>query len=160
MKGLSMTTRMMSGAVVCVIIAFIAVVLQAGFEEAEKQNLVTPSSNALTELRAALEEIVAIHEAQFKYITNNYAAGRVSYADVISANVKLAKAKVRLAQNLGETDNVIRELRSILALREKALSQSTRNFSRGETTAAELNTTKIDLLEAKVSLYTAIISQH
>ena len=155
-----MKVRVMTGIVVCAAIAYIAVVLQAGIEEPEGPDFTMTSASASIELKAALGNIVEIHEKQLAFVTRKYTAQAVGYMDVIDSEIELSKAKIRLAQNRGEIDKVISELRNVIALREKPLRQIEREFRSNQASSEELNEAKIDLLEAKVALYTAIIDQH
>ena len=155
-----MKVRMMTGIVVCVVIAYIAVVLQAGIEEPEGPDFTMTSASASIELKAALGNIVEIHEKQLAFVTRKYTTQIVGYMDVIDSEIELSKAKIRLAQNRGEIDKVISQLRNVIALREKPLRQIEREFRSNQASSEKLNEAKIDLLEAKVALYTAIIDQH
>ncbi len=155
-----MKVRMMTGIVVCAVIAYIAVVLQARIEEPEKPDFTMTSASALIELKAALGKIVEIHEKQLAFVTRKYTAQAVGYMDVIDSEIELSKAKIRLAQNRGEIDKVISELRNVIALREKPLKQIEREVRSNQRSSEVLNEAQIDILEAKVALYTAIIDQH
>ena len=155
-----MKIRMISGIIVCVVMAYIAVILHARGEEPEMQELVVTSANASTELRAVLGQIVDIHERQLEIVTRKFTTDQVGYTDVINTKIELGKAKIRQAQNRGEFDKVIDELRSIVTLREKTLRQNKTSYTMGKATNEELCASELDLLEAKVALCTTIINQH
>jgi outer membrane protein TolC len=159
-EGVSMKIRIISGSIVCVIMVFITVILQARGEEPEKQYPVVTSANASTELRAVLGRMVKIRERQFEIVNNKFKRNQGGYPEVINTKIELGKAKIRLAQNNSEFVKVIDELRSILTLREKTLRRTQTSYTTGKATNEELCASELDLLEAKAALCTAIMNEH
>ncbi len=72
-----MKIRMISGLIVCVVMAYIAVILHARGEESEMHELVVTSADASTELRAVLRQIVDIHEKKLEIVTRKFTTDQV-----------------------------------------------------------------------------------
>ena len=102
-----------------------------------------------SEIIAKLQEIVAIRERQFKNFEELLRAGRAGFDD--SAEIDLAEARVRLAQERHQPDAVVAELRDLIAVHQRRLKR-VQAVANDRERAGGIDTIKVGLLEAEIRL--------
>ena len=106
----------------------------------------------ISDVVQAYRDIVCIRQAMLEETEQRHRSGRSDATDVTRDKLRLAKARLQLAETLGGQGEVTRELQTILSIREEILETLTHRQASGQVTQHSLNEAKIAVLEVKIRL--------
>lgn len=98
------------------------------------------------------EEIIATRQAMLEETEQSHRSGRADATDLSQARIKLAEARLHLAEAEGKPDEAVRELQAILALRQEALKTLQRRLGGGRVSQNDLHEAQIAVLETRIRL--------
>ncbi|MCF7973583.1 MAG: hypothetical protein K9N55_07190 [Phycisphaerae bacterium] len=134
-------------------------VLNAKIELRQAKVRLAKNQGEFDSVVAELRSIVSSREKMRDEAIGKRARGEAT-TDVLSTELELGQAKVRLAESLGEFDSVVAELQRIVPLREKMRDEAMRRQAMGEATIEETFTATLHWLEAKAAVCTAIVNRN
>ncbi len=108
------------------------------------------------EIVSALHEIVALREQELELVRAKYEAVLTSSLEMEEAQKKLSEARMRLATAEYKPDVAMEEFRKILAIQEQQLAVIQSKAEQGLAVSSDVVEMKLQLLEERVRLATAI----
>lgn len=121
-------------------------------ESSPRPRMEEKAPQAPSDVTQGHQDIVAIRRLMLEETEQSHRSGRSDSTEVFRDRIELAEARLQLAEAKGKQNQAMRELQTILSIRQEILDTLEHRQASGHATQHKLNEAKIAVLEAKIRL--------